>query len=89
MEELRAEGALQSDRYDELWKAHEVLLEETRSCVLESYSLAERSSGKCRWLARELKPRPRGAQAVNRGSRMIMLETPLAGTGDLGSRQRS
>ena len=40
VEELRAEGALQSDHYDELWKAHEVLLEETRSCVLESYSLA-------------------------------------------------
>ena len=29
VEELRAEDSRQSDYYDELWKAHEVLLEET------------------------------------------------------------
>ena len=41
VEELREENFCQSNRYDEVWKAHDALLGETQKLYFRTYSLAQ------------------------------------------------
>ena len=94
--ELRVEASCQSDRYDELWKAHEMLLKENKSCALESHSLARA----VQWRApedgtgvRASIPRSLtfglGSLVPGRGERLLRLEALATSAGGLVDGRRT
>jgi len=96
VKELRVDDSRQSGSYDELWKAHEALLEETQKLCsrIIFLSLSGPAEGSGGWkgvqtaVPRGMASNP-GAQITSQGGRPIRLGALVAGAGDLTDGRRT